>query len=129
MANVLIVEDNESLRMAYSSFLEQEQHQVTACASVDDALAWLATGTPDVVLLDMLLPKKNGLNLLREYDVVQAHPTVKVIAFSNYSEKAIKEEAINLGVKLYLTKSLTTPAELVGIINDLLAGKTFPQYQ
>jgi CheY-like chemotaxis protein len=128
MANILIVEDNESLRLAYSSFLEQEQHQVTACASVDDALAWLATTTPELILLDMLLPKKNGLNLLREYDVVEAHPEVKVIAFSNYSEKAIKEEALNLGVKLYLTKSLTTPAELVETIKEVLAGKVFPQY-
>jgi CheY-like chemotaxis protein len=128
MARILIVEDNESLRLAYSSFLEQEQHEVMACASVDDALAWLATTTPDLILLDMLLPKKNGLNLLREYDVVEAHPEVKVIAFSNYSEKAIKEEALNLGVKSYLTKSLTTPVELVEIIKEVLAGKVFPQY-
>jgi len=124
VANILIVEDNESLRLAYTSFLEQERHQVTACGSVDEALAWLATATPEVMLLDMLLPKKNGLNLLREYDVVQAHSEVKVIAFSNYSEKQIKDEAIRLGVKLYLTKSLTTPTELVATISRLLADTT-----
>lgn len=121
MANILIVEDNESLRLAYSSFLQQENHQVTATASVDEGLAYLASNTPDVILLDMLLPKKNGLNLLREYDVVSAHSSVKVIAFSNYSEKQIKDEAEKLGVKLYLTKSLTTPTELVSTISKLLA--------
>lgn len=121
MANILIVEDNESLRLAYSSFLTQEQHQVVAVASVDEALAHLASNTPDVILLDMLLPKKNGLELLQSYDVITAHPSVKVIAFSNYSEKQIKDEAERLGVKLYLTKALTTPKELVDTINQLLA--------
>jgi len=120
MAHILIVEDNESLRLAYSSFLEQEQHQVAATSNVDDALAYLATNTPDLILLDMLLPKKNGLNLLREYDIVTAHPGVKVIAFSNYTEQQIKDEAENLGVKTYLTKSLTTPKDLVDTIHDLL---------
>jgi CheY-like chemotaxis protein len=120
MANILIVEDNESLRLAYSSFLQQEKHAVTACASVDEGLAYLADNTPDIILLDMLLPKKNGLTLLREYDVVNTHPGVKVIAFSNYSEKQIKDEAERLGVKLYMTKALTTPTELVQTINKLL---------
>jgi len=121
MANILIVEDNESLRMAYSSFLEQEKHQVTAMPSVDEALAYLANNTPDLILLDMLLPNKNGLNLLQEYDVITAHPTVKVIAFSNYTERMIKEEAQRLGVKLYLTKSLTTPKDLVATVASILA--------
>jgi len=121
MANILIVEDNESLRMAYSSFLEQEKHQVTAMPSVDEALAYLANTTPDLILLDMLLPNKNGLNLLQEYDVITAHPTVKVIAFSNYTERMIKEEAQRLGVKLYLTKSLTTPKDLVATVASILA--------
>ena len=121
MANILIVEDNESLRLAYSSFLEQEGHSVAVTPSVDEALAYLATNTPDLILLDMLLPKKNGLNLLQEYDILTAHPTVKVIAFSNYNEKLIQEEAERLGVKLYLTKSLTTPKDLVETVKNVLA--------
>lgn len=120
MAYILIVEDNESLRLAYSSVLEQEGHQITAVASVDEGLAYLSANTPDLILLDMLLPKRNGLDLLREYDIVNSHPTVKVIAFSNYTEKQIQEEAERLGTSVYLTKSLTTPKDLVEKINDLL---------
>ena len=121
MANILLVEDNESLRLAYSSFLGQEGHQVFPASNVDDALAYLADNTPDIILLDMLLPKKNGLNLLREYDVVSAHPEVKVIAFSNYTENQIQAEASRLGASLYITKSMTTPKELVETINQFLA--------
>lgn len=121
MVAILIVEDNESLRLAYSSFLEQEGYQVTTCSSVDDALAYLAGNTPDIILLDMLLPKKNGLDLLKSYDVINDHPSVKVIAFSNYSERQIEEEAERLGVKVYLTKSLTTPKDLVNRVQSLLS--------
>lgn len=120
MAHILIVEDNESLRLAYSSFLEQEGHQVATATNVDEGLAYLVGNTPDLILLDMLLPKKNGLDLLKEYDIVNSHPAVKVIAFSNYSELRIKEEAESLGANLYLTKALTTPKDLVETINNLL---------
>lgn len=120
MADILIVEDNESLRLAYTSFLTQEEHTVTAVGSADEALAYLASNTPDIILLDMLLPRKNGLELLRAYDVVRDHREVKVIAFSNYTEAKIQEEAIRLGVNLYLTKALTTPKDLVSTINTLL---------
>lgn len=123
MANILLVEDNESLRLAYSSFLGQEGHQVFPASNVDDALAYLATNTPEIILLDMLLPKKNGLNLLEEYDVINDHPEVQVIAFSNYTESQIQTEAGRLGAKIYITKSLTTPKELVDTINQVLAKK------
>ena len=123
MANVLIVEDNESLRLAYTSFLGQEKHKITALSSVDEALGYLKDNTPDIILLDMLLPKKNGLNLLQEYDVLNDHPDVKVMAFSNYPEPSIKEEAGRLGAKLFLTKSLTTPKGLLEVIASVLKGQ------
>lgn len=120
MASILIVEDNESLRLAYTSFLSQEKYRVMAAANVDEALTYLASNTPEIIVLDMLLPKKNGIELLRAYDVIHKHPDVKVVAFSNYSEAKIQEEAIRLGVRLYLTKALTTPKDLVDTIETLL---------
>jgi CheY-like chemotaxis protein len=119
MSNILIVEDNESLRLAYSSFLSQEGYEVFTVSNVDDALAYLAEHTPNIMLLDMLLPKKNGLDLLQKYDVIKDHPDVKVVAFSNYTEQQIENEAVKLGVRLYVTKSLTTPKELVDTISQL----------
>jgi CheY-like chemotaxis protein len=121
MAHILIVEDNESLCLAYSSFLSQEGHRVVAINNVKDALIYLTTVTPDIILLDMLLPKMNGLELLKAYDVVSAHPTVKVVALSNYSEGQIRSAAEKLGVKTYLTKSLIDPKELASIVNEVTA--------
>ena len=121
MANILIVEDNESLRLAYSSFLSQEGHAITVAQNVPEALTYLETHKPDLILLDMLMPKMNGLELLQKYDVKNEHKDVKVLAFSNLTELRIEQQALSLGVSLYLTKSLTTPADLVEKIRGLLA--------
>ena len=123
MAKVLIVEDNESLRLAYSSFLEQEGFTVATASRVKEALEYLATNTPDIILLDMLMPEMNGLELLQHYDVVNAHKDVRVIAFSNLTEPRIEQEALSLGVSLYMTKATATPKELVERINGLLSSK------
>jgi len=121
MANILIVEDNDSLRLAYSSFLEQEGHTVKTAARAKEALEYLSNNTPDLILLDTLMPEMTGLDMLKEYDIRNKHKNVKVIAFSNLTEPRIKEEALSLGVSSYITKSLTTPKELVDQINAVLA--------
>jgi PleD family two-component response regulator len=66
------------------------------------------------------MPEMNGLELLQQYDLLEAHKGVKVVAFSNLTEARIEQEAISLGVNLYLTKSVTSPKELVEIIKGLL---------
>ncbi|HSX31456.1 MAG TPA: response regulator [Candidatus Saccharimonadales bacterium] len=121
MAHILIIDDNQSLRTGYDAFLQQAGHQTAVASSVDEALAYVAGNTPDIILLDMLLPKKNGLDFLQQYDVKVAHPTVKVVSFSNLTETEIEDRARELGVKMYLKKSSMTPTELETTINSLLA--------
>lgn len=121
MASILLVDDNQTLRTAYSTFLEHSGHQVTVMSTVGEALTYLATNTPDVILLDMLLPKVNGLELLQQYDIRTAHPNVKVIVFSNLAESQIKQEAEDLGVHLYLNKAHMTPEDLTNAVQSVLA--------
>jgi CheY-like chemotaxis protein len=73
MANLLLVDDNESLRQAYSSFLTAEGHAVATASTVAEALEYLAKNTPDLLLIDMLMPKVNGIQLLQQYDIVNTH--------------------------------------------------------
>jgi CheY-like chemotaxis protein len=121
MANILLVDDNESLRAAYSSFLTQEGHTVATASSVAEALEYLVTNTPDLLLVDMLLPKVNGVELLQQYDILNTHKTVKAIAFSNLTEPMIEQRARDLGVSLYMTKAVATPQELADAITGVLA--------
>ena len=121
MANILLVDDNESLRTAYSGFITQMGHTVTTVSSVAEALEYLAANTPDLLLIDMLMPKMNGAELLQQYDILNTHPTVKAIAFSNLDEPIIEAKALSLGASLYINKSHTTPQELAEAITGVLA--------
>lgn len=121
MAKILLIDDNASLRTAYSTFLTQEGYEVATASSVPEALQYLAANTPDLLLIDMLLPKMNGVELLQQYDIINAHKGVKAIAFSNLAEPMIEQRARDLGVSLYMTKSVATPQELLEGIKGVLA--------
>jgi len=121
MATILLIDDTESLRTSYSRFLTQLGHTVTTVSSAPEALEYLATNTPDLLLIDMLIPKMNGVELLQQYDILNVHKGVKAIAFSNLTEPIIEAKARDLGVSLYLNKSRTTPPELAEAITGVLA--------
>ena len=108
------------LREAYTRFLTYEGHTVAAASSVAEALTYLSTNTPDLLLIDMLLPKENGIELLKQYDIINTHTTVKAIAFSNLKEPAIEQRARELGVSLYMAKSNVAPPELAEAIKGVL---------
>jgi DNA-binding response OmpR family regulator len=119
MAKILLIDDNASLRTAYSTFLTQDGHEVATASSVPEALEYLATNTPDLLLIDMLLPKMNGVELLVQYDIVNTHKNVKAIALSNLAEPMIEQRARDLGVSMYVAKS-ATPQELSATIKGVL---------
>lgn len=75
---------------------------------------------PDLIILDILLPRENGivfLNWLRKDAKISSIP---VVAFSNYDDPATKREAAKLGVKEYLLKTNYTPQEIVEKIKEYL---------
>jgi DNA-binding response OmpR family regulator len=63
---ILIVEDESKLAYALQQGLEEEDYSAAVALSGEEALRWLERGTPDLVLLDVMLPKRNGLSVLRE---------------------------------------------------------------
>ena len=76
---------------------------------------------PDLVILDILLPRENGiifLNWLRKEKEIASIP---VVAFSNYDDPETKKQAAKLGVKEYLIKTNYTPSEIVAKIKQLLS--------
>ena len=122
MAKILIVEDYPSLQKIYSMSLSDAGHQVTIASNGDEAAKSAAANKPDIILLDLLMPKTNGLDFLRSYDVKQ-HPDTKVIVFSNMDTPGLKQQVLDLGVGHYLTKADFSPTELLAIIEKVLNEK------
>ncbi len=120
MANILIVEDDHDLNNAYCIILKNEGHQVVAAFDGKEALAQAKTFTPDLILLDLLMPIMGGLEFLQKYDLKTQHSTVKVLIFTNMENSPEVAEAYTLGAKRCIIKSWTAPHNLARVVSDTL---------
>ncbi len=119
MTRVLIVEDYPSLQMQYKIVLESEGYEVWVAKDGEEALRLAMAHEPDLILLDLLLPKEGGLEFLRAYDT-QKHSHVRVVVFSNMASPELYEEAQKLGATQYLIKANYTPQEVIGVLRAAL---------
>lgn len=116
---VLIVEDEALLNEAYQTILGKEGFDHKSAYNGEEALKILEDFTPDVILLDLRMPKMNGIEFLKAFDDAKKKH-VKIIIFSNYDVQKEIDEAFALGATRYMLKAWATPKELVRVVNDLL---------
>jgi DNA-binding NarL/FixJ family response regulator len=88
------------------------------------AVKMLAAGKPDVVVLDLMMPKLNGVDVLKYIRATPALKETPVIILSNAHMTRLAQEAAAIGAERALLKSSCTPGQLIEVINDLLSGKT-----
>ncbi len=120
MAKILIVEDEKMLNDAYRMILEKEGHTVKCAFDGEEALKVTENFEPDLILLDLRMPKMDGIEFLKKYNLTKNHPDVQVIVFSNYDMQKEIDEAYELGAQRYLLKAWASPKELVQVVNDTL---------
>jgi DNA-binding response OmpR family regulator len=118
---VLIIEDDELLREIYSTKLKMEGFQVDTANDGLDGLEKAINTEPDIILLDMIMPRMTGLEFLAAYRLPSKHPRVKTLIMSNKSSTKDINQAKSLGVLDYLIKSQLTPQEIVTRIRAYLA--------
>ena len=119
MANILIVEDDKDLNAAYKVILESAKFKVKTAFNGVEALELLKTYTPDLILLDLLMPIMGGLELLEQYSL-KRHPKVKVLIFTNMENSPEVTKAYNLGATRCIIKSWTAPQNLTKVVNEAL---------
>lgn len=117
---VLLVEDDDSLASVYQTRLQAEGFDIKRVPNGEDALAAATAYKPDLVLLDVMMPKVSGFDVL---DILRNTPettNVKVIMLTALSQDADKERADKLGVDEYLVKSQVVIADVVDRIKKHL---------
>lgn len=116
MKKILIVEDEKSLAQAYQTILEKHGYQVQLAYDGEEALELIEKTAVDLILLDINMPKMNGLEMLKHLDT----DTLKsrVIVFSNQDAQTDIDEAFRLGAKRYLLKSWASPQDLVKVVEE-----------
>lgn len=110
---VLLVEDDDSLASVYLTRFEAEGFNVKRVPNGEDALAATIEFHPDIILLDVMMPKVSGFDVL---DILRNTPetaNVKVVMLTALSQETDKQKASELGVDDYLVKSQVVISDVV----------------
>jgi CheY-like chemotaxis protein len=121
MANILLIDDDSVLLKLYSTRLEADGHRVVTATNGEIALQQLITYKPDVIVLDLLMPKMNGFEFLEEMSKDPVMKAIPKIVFSSVSKAEQVARLENLGITHALNKIDVTPTQLVATIQSLIA--------
>jgi len=120
MKKILLVEDDAFVSDIYQTKLAHEGFEVIVSRNGLEAVKKLEELVPDLILLDIIMPYMDGIEVLKKIKSNEALKEIPVILLTNLSEKEKIDEALGIGANDYLIKSHFTPSEVVGKINALL---------
>jgi len=117
---ILIAEDDSFLSEMYASKLEMAGFEVLIAINGEEAMEKMKFYQPDLVLLDLSMPQKDGFEVLKEKLLEGDIKDIPVIVLTNLSQKEQIEECYKLGAKDFLIKAYFIPAEVIKKIKNLV---------
>ena len=120
---ILLVEDDVFVTDIYNKKLNQEGYEVRVSANGLEAIKILEETTPDLVLLDIMMPYMDGREVLKKMKENKVWSEIPVILLTNLSEKEEIIKGMKEGADQYLIKSHFTPSEVVEKIKSVLGEK------
>lgn len=120
---ILIVEDDEFLAGIYETKFTLEGFKVTRAGDGEQALKLAKSKKPDIILLDILLPKLDGFAVLKILKAEAETKNIPVILLTNLGQRDDVQKGLGLGATDYLIKTHFKPSETVAKVKNALAGK------
>ncbi len=117
---ILIVEDDEKLMEMYKIRFEKEKFIVVTERYGDMAMKRLAEEKPDIVLLDLMLPGKGGIEIIQIIKSNPIYQSIPVIILTAYPRDEFKRLASNAGAVEFLSKSETMPGDVVEKVKKII---------
>jgi len=117
---ILFIEDEERLRKIISSILEEANYRVLNASDGEIGIKILEEENPDLILLDLILPKKDGFDVLEYLKSDKKLQKIPVVVSTNLEEKHDIERAMSYGIRAYLVKANYRPEEIVAKISEIL---------
>ncbi len=117
---VCIIDDDPNLREIYFTKFTQEGFQVVMAVDGEEGLKSIRDTRPDIVLLDLQMPVKNGIEVLQELDEDEVLSKIPVIVLTNIDNEEAFKEVGKFETRFYLIKSLTTPQQAVDYVREVL---------
>ena len=116
---VLVVDDEDSITLSLRHLMQREGYEVAVATDGEAALACVAKAVPDLILLDIMIPKRDGYDVCQ---TIRANPDwagVKIVMVSAKGRDIEVEKGLALGADAYVTKPFST-RELAAMVRELI---------
>lgn len=117
---VCIIDDDADLREIYLMKFNQEGFDVSLAVNGEEGMKSIREKTPDIILLDLQMPVKNGIEVLQELQADEKLAKIPVIVLTNIDNEDAFREVGEYETRFYLIKSLTTPQKAVDYVREVL---------
>jgi DNA-binding response OmpR family regulator len=119
---ILIADDEPNIVVSLEFLMKREGYAVRVVGNGDDALAEVASFMPDLVLLDIMLPRRNGFEVCQQIRADPRFRDVKIVMLTAKGRDTEMQKGLALGANTYITKPFATK-ELVARVKELLEGE------
>lgn len=120
---ILLVEDDEFLAGMYVAKLDLEDFTVSHANDGEKGLKLAMEEKPDIILLDIILPKMSGFDVLKDLKVDPQTKDIPVVLLTNLGQRDDVQKGLDLGAADYLIKAHFMPSEVVEKIKKIIASK------
>lgn len=121
---VLIIEDDQFLQKMYQKKFEVAGFEVSSASDGEDGLVKIKAIKPDLVLMDVMLPKLNGLDALVSAKQDPEIKDIPILIITNLSSASDAEDAMQKGAVGYMIKSDFTPSQVIEKAQEVLSRKS-----
>jgi CheY-like chemotaxis protein len=118
---LLIVEDDPLMQRMYQKIFTFEKYEVETASNGEEGLEKARSAKPTVVLLDVMMPKMNGLQVLEKIKADPDTKNIPVIMLTNLAGEKDAETALMKGAVKYIVKSEHDPKQIVGMVKEIVA--------
>lgn len=119
MTKILIAEDDLMISEIYERKFKENGYEVLTAFAGDQVLEIVKKQKVDIILLDLLIPRMDGFEVIRNLRDGRYDAKIKIIVSSNLSQKDEREKVLALGADGFITKSQYTPSEVVEEIKKI----------
>lgn len=116
---ILIVDDDEMVRIALNELLKPQGYEIHSVGSADEALRKIDEQSYDLLLLDIIMPEMNGLELCRRIRLKENYKEKPVVFLTAKSREEDKTQGLEAGANLFLCKPIS-PEKLVHIVSETI---------
>ena len=120
MKKILIIEDDQIVAHVYRNKLTSEGYQIETAPDGENGLKTMRTLKPDLIVLDLMLPKMSGLDVIREVRSESEFSKLPIVVFSNTYLTNMVQQAWKAGANKCISKATCSPREVVDVIRNTI---------